>query len=136
MGELKAFNEEFTLTGLAFAYQVLQAGAGATYDGGIDATWHHDNNTRGNGCTLRVRSSGGLSWGNGWQERHQKGTIEWWTGSDHFVRFHFDEDLALSKVQIGQDESDCFYPRIREIAADGDIEVEAVENPSRPQPQI
>jgi hypothetical protein len=126
------FDEAFSPTGLDFAFQMLQAGAGATYNGAIDAVWHHDNNTRGNGCTLRVRSSGRLSWGNGWQERHQEGTIEWWTGSDHFVHFIFDEGLALSKVQIGQDESDYFYPQIREIAGE-EVEVEAVDAPPRPQ---
>jgi len=133
------FDDAYKLARLDFAYQAAQMGVDAAYNAEVSLVFHHQNDCASeHGCTLKVESGGNLEWGNNWQQWNAAATIEWWTSSNHYVKFHFAQpggryaDLQLKGVEIGDDESLVFYEEIRDLCWQAGRTVDITERPDRP----
>lgn len=59
------------------------------------------------------------------------GKIIWETTSNHLVVFYFfygDSGVALTEIEIGDEESKSFYPEIKKIADENKITVNVIKN--------
>lgn len=131
----KKFSEIFAdqLNRLNLAYEVLAAGLENSYGGKMEFDLSHSNSAWV-WANLHVTAECELRWGNGWSDWSASGQIEWSTSSDHYVMFEFsreqDGEIELNKVVIGDDDSESFYPWIREVCESNEIPLEVREGES------
>jgi hypothetical protein len=117
--------DEFGPTGFDFICEAVRRGLHHAYYGKVELKWEHQNSATGDPARITVEAGGELSWGNGWQRWQGGATVTWITGSGHLVRFHFSNPeqcaIVLDRVEIGDDESEEFYPAIRRILSGVEI---------------
>lgn len=102
---------------------VIEAALFNQYCGSVSMTFRESQNLDHIGATYRIRASGNLAWDNEHSWWRGSATIEWWTGSRHYVRLDFEQDEQFGPVELvavkrGDDESRFFYPTIEELFED------------------
>lgn len=116
----RAICDEFRLSDLELAYRVLARAMCAGYGGcaELNLTVAGSSDTE---ATVYVSAESTFRWGNGWSEWGSRGVIVWHTSSNHHVRFEFSAEKyahpVLDRVVIGTDESEVFYPTLRELCS-------------------
>ncbi len=122
-----AFCSEFPEARLGDVYRLVEAAMMAAYHGELELRLVQRNNTLYNAePSLEAYVSNHLDWGPDWARRECEGEIRWYTTSGHQVRFIFTlthtaegwDEVDLARVEIGDDASEVFYPRIRALCAD------------------
>lgn len=129
--KFEAFCREFPEARLLDVYRLVEAAMMAAYNGELELRLVQRNDTLYDAePTVSAYASNHLVWGNGWEHRESGGEIWWSTSSGHQVRFVFTlakdehgwDNVDLERVEIGDDPSSFFYPRIRALCDEVGVE--------------
>ena len=119
---LECLKEEFNLTPWDLVIKTLE-NTYANYHGKTHLEWKGEASY---GITASIKMEACSCGAN--LDRKGEATIEWFTSSGHYVKIEMEMDWEgnwrTTKVSIGNDESEYFYPGIIGIAKDLGISVE------------
>jgi len=129
------FCREFPEARLREVYNLVEAAMLAAYHGEVEIRLVQRNHALGIGYETEPSVSAFVTneyewWPSGLQRREACGSIEWLTSSGHRVRFVFAlarnpagwDEVDLVRVEVGDDNSEVFYPRIRALCAEVGVE--------------